>query len=68
MAADQNIVLGIKGQDQGALALFQAVQKELADSALKQKELNQQVRQYERIAQSANKVTRNSNMIDGIVR
>lgn len=61
MAADQNIVLGIKGQDQGALALFQAVQKELADSALRQKELNQQVRQYENIAKSANKVTRNSN-------
>lgn len=61
MAADQNIVLGIKGQDQGALALFQAVQKELADSAAEQKRLNEQIRQYDRIAQSANKVTRNSN-------
>jgi hypothetical protein len=61
MAADQNIILGIKGQDQGAIALFQAVQKELADSTAEQKRLNTQVKQYDKIAQQANKVTRNSN-------
>lgn len=61
MAADQNIILGIKGQDQGALALFEAVQKELKDSAAEQRRLNAEVRNYEKIAQSANKVTRNSN-------
>lgn len=61
MAADQNIILGIKGQDQGALALFEAVQKELKDSAAEQKRLNSELKQYERIANSANKATRNSN-------
>lgn len=61
MATDQNIILGIKGQDQGALALFQAAQKELADMGAQQKKLNTQLRQYERIAGQANKVTRNSN-------
>lgn len=61
MAADQNIILGIKGQDQGAVALVQTIQKELANSAAEQKRLNNQIRQYEKIAGSANKVTRNSN-------
>ena len=61
MATDQNIILGIKGQDQGALALFQAAQKELADMGAEQKRLNTELKQYERIAQQANKVTRNSN-------
>ena len=61
MAADQNIILGIKGQDQGALALFQAAQKELADMGAEQKRLNTELKQYERIAGQANKVTRNSN-------
>lgn len=61
MAADQNIILGIKGEDQGAIALVQAFQKELANSAAEQKRLNQEIKQYERIAQTANKVTRNSN-------
>jgi len=61
MAADQNIILGIKGQDQGALALFQAAQKELAEMGAEQKRLNMELRQYDKIAQQANKVTRNSN-------
>jgi hypothetical protein len=61
MAADQNIILGIKGQDQGALALFQAAQKELAEMGAEQKRLNMQLRQYDKIAQQTNKVTRNSN-------
>lgn len=61
MATDQNIILGIKGQDQGALALFQAAQKELAEMGAEQKRLNTELKQYERIAQQANKTTRNSN-------
>lgn len=61
MATDQNIILGIKGQDQGALALFQAAQKELAEMGAEQKRLNMELRQYDKIAQQANKVTRNSN-------
>jgi len=61
MAADQNIILGIKGQDQGALALFQAAQKELADMGAEQKRLNDELKKYERIAGQANKATRNSN-------
>ena len=46
MAADQNIILGIKGQDQGALALFQAAQKELADMGAEQKRLNDELKKY----------------------
>ena len=61
MAADQNIILGLKAQDQGALALFQAAQKELADMGAEQKKLTDQIKQYDRIAQKANKATRNSN-------
>jgi hypothetical protein len=60
-AADQNIILGLKAQDQGAIALLQAAQKEMADMGAEQKRLTDQIKQYDRIAQKANKATRNSN-------
>ena len=60
-AADQNIILGLKAQDQGAIALLQAAQKEMADMGAEQKKLTDQIKQYDRIAQKANKATRNSN-------
>jgi len=59
--ADQNIILGVQVKDQGVLAYTQALQKEIADTNAQQKKLNQELNNYQRIANTANKVTRNSN-------
>ena len=61
MAADQNIVVGIKAQDQGFLAYTEQMQREIAQTKKEHAQLNATVKNYERIASSANKVTRNSN-------
>lgn len=61
MAADQNIIVGVKAQDQGFLAYTEQMQREIADAKKEQSRLNLELKNYERIAGRANKVTRNSN-------
>lgn len=59
--ADQNVIVGFKADDKGLLAYTNQLQKELSDLKGQQAALNGQVRNYDKIATQANRVTRNSN-------